>query len=68
MFAVMAMRCGDIAFVSPFRYTILLWAMMLGFVLFGDVPDGLTLIGTGIIAGTGVFTFYRERQSHKVGD
>ncbi len=60
--AVMAMRVGDIAFVSPFRYTILLWAIGLGYFVFGDVPDMLTIIGTVIVAGMGVFTFYRERK------
>ncbi len=59
--AVMAMRIGDISFVSPFRYSILLWAILLGFLVFNEVPDGLTLLGTLIVAGMGVFTFYRER-------
>lgn len=59
--AVMAMRVGDIAFISPFRYSILIWAIVLGYLVFDEAPDRLTLVGTLIIASMGVFTFYRER-------
>lgn len=61
MCAVMAMRVGDISFVSPFRYSILIWAIILGYLVFDEAPDVLTLVGTLIVAGMGVFTFYRER-------
>ena len=61
LFGVMAMRHGEISFVSPFRYTILIWAVLLGFVVFGDVPDTWTLTGSAIVVGMGVYTFYRER-------
>lgn len=62
LFSVMAMRMGDVSFVSPFRYTGLLWALVLGFVVFGDWPTDLTLIGAGIVVATGIFTLYRERK------
>ena len=61
LFSVMTMRVGDMGFVSPFRYTILLWALILGAVFFGEIPDALTLTGAAIVAGTGLYTFYRER-------
>ncbi|MEH6527826.1 MAG: DMT family transporter [Sneathiella sp.] len=61
LFSVMAMRVGDISFSSPFRYTILLWAIILGNVVFGDSPDQWTIFGSLIIVGSGVYTFYRER-------
>ncbi|MGB0410398.1 MAG: DMT family transporter [Pikeienuella sp.] len=61
LFSVMTMRVGDMAFVSPFRYTILIWALILGAVVFGEVPGPLTLLGAAIVAGTGLYTFYRER-------
>jgi len=63
LFSVMAMRVGEISFVSPFRYTILIWAIILGYVVFGDIPDDWTIFGTTIIVATGMFTFYRERQA-----
>jgi drug/metabolite transporter (DMT)-like permease len=59
--SVMAMRGGDIGLVAPFRYTSLLWAIGLGFLVFGDLPDGWTLIGAAIVIGAGLFTLWRER-------
>ena len=59
--AVTAMRSGDIGFVAPFRYTGLIVAMILGFLVFGEWPVPLTLLGAGIVVATGLFTFYRER-------
>lgn len=59
--AVTAMRHGEISFVSPFRYSALIWALVLGLLVFGDIPDGYTLLGSLIVVATGVFTFYRER-------
>src|SRR3546814_11719582 len=56
------MRVGEVAFVSPFRYTILIWAIVLGIVVFGDIPDGWTLLGATIVVATGIYTFYRERK------
>lgn len=58
---VLAMRDGDIGFVAPFRYTSLLWAIVLGLVFFGEIPDALTIIGAVIIVGTGLYALYRER-------
>ncbi|MBN9254684.1 MULTISPECIES: DMT family transporter [unclassified Mesorhizobium] len=60
-FVIMAMRVGDISFIAPFRYTSLLWAILLGFLIFGDVPDLLMVIGSAIIVGSGLYTLYRER-------
>ncbi len=59
--SVMAMRCGDIGLVAPFRYTSLLWAIALGLLVFGDLPDGWTAIGSAIVVGAGLFTLLRER-------
>lgn len=62
LFSIKAMRVGEVAFVSPFRYTILIWAIVLGIVVFGDIPDRWTLIGAAIVVATGIYTFYRERK------
>lgn len=62
VFSVSSMRVGEVAFVAPFRYTILIWAILLGIVIFGHIPDAWTLVGASIIVATGVFTFYRERR------
>lgn len=59
---VMAMRVGEISLVAPFRYTALIFAIVLGWAVFGQLPDGWTLIGAAIVIATGIYTFYRERR------
>jgi drug/metabolite transporter (DMT)-like permease len=61
LFNVMTMRKGEIGFVSPFRYTILIWAILLGMAVFGEVPNAMALAGAAVVVVTGVYTFYRER-------
>ena len=65
LLSVMAMRTGEIGFVSPFRYTSMLGAIGLGILMFGDWPDQLTLVGTLIIVVTGMYSFHRERRLTK---
>lgn len=61
LFSVMTMRVGDISFVSPFRYTGLIWAIIFGFIVFDEWPDNMTLIGMAVIVITGAYMFHRER-------
>ena len=56
------MRSGQVGFVSPFRYTIMIWAIILGYLIWGDIPNNLTLLGISIVIGMGIFTFWREAQ------
>lgn len=60
--SVTAMRVGDIGFVAPFRYTSLLWAIVLGWLVFHTLPDNLSLIGAAIVVATGIYTLLRERK------
>ena len=62
---VAAMRVGEVAVVTPFRYIRLVFAMILGILAFGEVLDFWTLLGAGIIIGSGLFTIYRERKAAK---
>jgi len=59
-FIIMAMRIGDVAYVVPFRYTSLLWAIVLGYLVFDEIPDRYTLLGSAIVVAMGLFTLYRE--------
>ncbi len=59
-FSVMTMRVGQISISAPFRYTSLLWALILGWFVFGDWPEALTLVGAGLIVAMGLFTLWRE--------
>ena len=65
LLSVVAMRTGDIGFVSPFRYTSLIGAIGLGILLFGDWPDGITLLVAAIIAFAGIYSLYREQIFNK---
>ena len=62
LFSVMTVRVGDIGFVAPFRYTAMVWAIGLGLLLFGDLPDLPTSLGTVIIILTGLYSLRREKQ------
>jgi len=62
---IMALRSGDISAIAPFRYTALIWAMMLGYLVFGDVPDTMMVTGATIIVASGLYAFYRERIRHR---
>jgi drug/metabolite transporter (DMT)-like permease len=59
---IMALRTGDISAVAPFRYLALLWAMLLGYIIFGDVPDAMMIAGASIIVLSGLYAFYREHK------
>ncbi len=60
--SVMAMRHGEIGVVTQFRYSSLLVALVLGYLVFGDWPDRVTFIGAGLVVATGLFTLWRERK------
>lgn len=57
---VAAMRVGDIPVVTPFRYTRMIFALLIALTVFGERPDALTYIGAAIIIAAGLFTLWRE--------
>lgn len=57
---IVAMRTGDIAIVAPFRYSIILWAILTGFLIWRELPDLATWIGIAIVTAAGLYTFLRE--------
>ena len=57
-----ALKISDVATVAPLQYTLLLWAVLFGWLFFGDVPKLSMLIGAALIVGSGLFIFFRERQ------
>jgi drug/metabolite transporter (DMT)-like permease len=48
--------------VAPFDYTSMLWALLLGYWLFGELPEALVYVGATIVAGAGLFVIWRERR------
>lgn len=56
-----ATRTGDVSVVSPFRYIRLVFAVLIGTLIFAETPDTYTLIGSAIIVGSGLYAFMRQR-------
>jgi drug/metabolite transporter (DMT)-like permease len=59
---VAAMRIGEVSYVTPFRYSRLIFALVIGVFLFGERPDALMLTGALIIVASGIYTVWRERK------
>ena len=56
-----SLKLAPASLVVPYQYTLILWAMVLGYLVFGDVPETLLVLGAAIIVAAGVFIFWRER-------
>jgi drug/metabolite transporter (DMT)-like permease len=63
---VMATRAGDLAAAAPFRYTALVFAILLGWAVFGDLPDTATLVGAGIVVCAGIMAARAEWRRARV--
>ena len=57
---IQALRIAPASLIAPFTYSQIIWALILGYLVFGDVPDGWMLAGCAVIIGSGLFVFYRE--------
>jgi len=55
-----AFRLAPVAVVSPFEFSALIWATLLGYILWGELPDMITLAGAGIVISSGLYIIYRE--------
>ncbi len=60
-----AYRLGEAAAVAPFEYASLPFALMIGFYLWGDWPDWISFVGSGLIIFSGLLVFYLENRAHK---
>jgi len=68
LISVSALLCGNrslklarASVVVPYQYSMIVWAVMFGYVVFGDVPSMATILGAAIIIGAGLYIFLRER-------
>ncbi len=57
---VYAFRDVEVSVVAPFRYTVIIWALLLGWIGWGHTPDLLAVIGMSLIIGSGLYTLHRE--------
>lgn len=55
-----AFRLGEVGLVGPFKYTSLVWAVLLGVLVWGDLPDTWTWVGSGLVVGSGLYIWRRE--------
>jgi drug/metabolite transporter (DMT)-like permease len=59
--AINAFRLAPASILAPFQYLEIFGSIALGALIFGDLPDALTSLGTAIIVGSGLYVFHRER-------
>ncbi len=57
---IRAFRAAAAGVVSPFEYSRLIWATLFGYTLFGNLPDGWTVLGAAVIVGAGLYIYRRE--------
>jgi len=60
---IRATRTGSVSVVSPFRYTAVLWAVVAGWLVWGDLPDAVTFAGIGLIVASGLYALLADRFS-----
>lgn len=60
-----AMRMGDVSVITPFRYTRLVFALILGVLVFGERPDAATLAGAALVVASGVYTLLRSARNQR---
>jgi S-adenosylmethionine uptake transporter len=63
--AVLVMRSGEISFISPFRYSAILFALILGFIFFNEQPDKIAILGIVIVMLSGVILMMRNSSVQK---
>jgi len=56
-----SLKLAPASVVVPYQYTMIVWAVVLGWLVFGDVPDAFTLTGAAIIVGAGLYILWREQ-------
>ena len=57
---IKALEVAEAMVVAPMHYTLIIWGTFYGYVIFNQLPDIWTWVGTAIIVGAGLFTFYRQ--------
>ena len=57
-----SLKLAPASVVVPYQYSMIVWAVMFGYFVFGDVPQPATIVGAAIIIGAGIYIFLRERE------
>ena len=64
---IKALEVGQSVVLAPMQYSMMIWSVFYGFVIFSDLPDGFTLLGAAIIMASGLYTWHRERMAARRG-
>jgi len=56
-----SLKLAPASVVVPYQYSMLVWAILFGYIGFGDVPDGFILVGSAVIIAAGLYIFHREQ-------
>lgn len=59
---IVAFKYTTASTVAPFNYTQIIWMAVIGYIAFGNLPDGMTILGAAIIVASGLYIIHRERQ------
>jgi drug/metabolite transporter (DMT)-like permease len=59
---IAALNHAEAGAVQPYSYTLLVWATVMGWLVFGDVPDEWTITGAAIVVASGLYTWHHDRQ------
>jgi drug/metabolite transporter (DMT)-like permease len=63
---IKALDYAEAGAVQPYSYTLLVWATLLGWLVFGDIPDRWTIIGAAIVVASGLYTWHHDRMAAPV--
>jgi drug/metabolite transporter (DMT)-like permease len=64
---IIAHRHAPPSMLAPFIYSQIVWVVMLGYLVFGDVPSGWTLLGAAVVVASGLYMLYREQMVGRSG-
>jgi drug/metabolite transporter (DMT)-like permease len=65
VFIIRAFRGAEVSVVAPFRYSGVLWAVLLGFLIWGHIPNTLAVAGTAILVASGLYIMHRETMNRR---
>ncbi|HRK19632.1 MAG TPA: DMT family transporter [Hyphomicrobiaceae bacterium] len=65
-FVVISIRSGDVSTVVPFRYSAILWSLLLSYLVWSYIPDATTFTGIAIVAAAGLYTLLREQKLRRL--
>jgi drug/metabolite transporter (DMT)-like permease len=57
---IKAYRLAAASVIAPYAYVNIVFATIIGYLVYGDFPDHWTLVGTAVVVGSGIYVFYRE--------